>query len=417
MDRRQRARTFLGQVMELGALEGMPTVEVPAMEALPTIRLAQPGLEHPDQLMDVTRSAAQKVLSDQDLTPPEQFALEAIIIPGQRPAIDIVNGDFTVTTTQFAEFSTNADLKGNIVSSLPSIGRIEVSGFPGLPYGGTGFVVGKDLLMTNRHVAELFTTGLGSQSLDFRPGMGAGVDFRQERGHTESQTLTVRRVVMIHPFWDMALLQTEELLQHEPLRLSLQPPEAYANEEVAVIGYPAFDPRNPTDVQNTVFGGVYNVKRLLPGKAGLRRAVSSFGHNVSAVTHDASTLGGNSGSAVLHPKSGTVLGLHFAGVYLDANFFVPVWELSRDDRVVKAGANFGPGVATPDPAQTSTWWASVESAAPTPTPTPAPQGTPTAVSVVGSGTLNVSASTSVVTLTIPLEITVQLGSPSVAEPG
>jgi hypothetical protein len=42
-----------------------------------------------------------------------------------------------------------------------SIGRIELPTNPSIPYGGTGFVVGPNLLMTNRHVARLFTEGLG----------------------------------------------------------------------------------------------------------------------------------------------------------------------------------------------------------------------------------------------------------------
>ena len=86
--------------------------------------------------------------------------------------------------------------------------------------------------------------------------------------------------------------------------------------DIAVVGYPAFDPRNPADVQNSVFGSVYYVKRLQPGKLGARRAIRSFENTVSAMTHDASTLGGNSGSAVLDVASGKIVGLHFAGVYL-----------------------------------------------------------------------------------------------------
>ena len=130
----------------------------------------------------------------------------------------------------------------------------------------------------------------------------------------------------------------------------VEPPGDYDGRLVGGGGYPAFDLRNPVDVQNQAFGGIYNVKRLQPGKAGGRREVASCGHSVSAVTHDASTL---AWVATPDPQCSTqrtapCLGLHFAGVYLDANFFVPAWELARDDRVVKAGANFvdgGPDLA------------------------------------------------------------------------
>ena len=110
-----------------------------------------------------------------------------------------------------------------------------------------------------------------------------------------------------------------------------------------MVGYPAFDPRNDTAVQNTVFGGFYYVKRLQPGKLQKRGAIDSFGKSVSAATHDSSTLGGNSGSALVDPATGQVVGLHFAGVYLEANYAVPTAELARDPRVIDAGLRFEPG--------------------------------------------------------------------------
>ena len=46
---------------------------------------------------------------------------------------------------------------------------------------------------------------------------------------------------------------------------------------------------------------------------------TSFAHPVSAMTHDCSTLAGNSGSAVLDVTTGEVVGLHFKGITLQAN--------------------------------------------------------------------------------------------------
>ena len=42
----------------------------------------------------------------------------------------------------------------------------------------------------------------------------------------------------------------------------------------------------------------------------------------------------------LSVRTGQVLGLHFGGVYLDANYAVPAWELARDARVADAGVRF-----------------------------------------------------------------------------
>ena len=39
--------------------------------------------------------------------------------------------------------------------------------------------------------------------------------------------------------------------------------------------------------------------------------------------HDASTLGGNSGSVILDMATGLAIGLHFAGSFLQANYAIP----------------------------------------------------------------------------------------------
>lgn len=285
------------------------------------------------------RSAAtlENVARGRDLTPDEQFHVEAIIIPDKRPAIDIKNGRFKITHALWTHYETDSKLRTNIERAIKSVGRIELPGHPSYPYGGTGFVVGKGLLMTNRHVAGIFADGVGTRRIDFSTGCKAGIDFNREVDGTKPSMLAVKRVVMIHPYWDMALL-TVDGLSNDPLTLSSE--TAAQGRDIAVIGYPAFDPRNDAAVQNKVFRNVYGVKRLQPGKTGKKRETESFDHIVRALTHDSSTLGGNSGSAVIDVKTGHVVGLHFGGVYLDANYGVPAEELARDGRVVDAGVKF-----------------------------------------------------------------------------
>lgn len=411
-DRALKAARFLQRVTRRTgkALESVADAE---MESL------MPARPIPDQFKGATEQAAKKISTGTPLDPHEQFALEAIIIPDKRPAVDIVNGDYQITHPLWTSFNTGA-IKSNIKKVIPSVGRVELPHHPLLPYGGTGFVVGQDLLMTNRHVAEIFCAGLGLRDLNFLPGREAGIDFLQEKGTTTPHILVVRKVMMIHPYWDMALLQVDGLpSDHFPLALSLKHPEDLLGEDVAVIGYPAFDPRNDANVQNTVFGGVYDVKRLQPGKIGERRSVASFGKNVLAATHDSSTLGGNSGSVVLSAKTGKVVGLHFAGVYLDANSAVPSAELARDGRVIDAGVNFDDH-PVPEPHVWDEWWqhalpdeltmgigklapAGVGSgvvAGSGPKPKPAAIGTITAPIAAGGASVSV---------TIPLEISVRLG--------
>jgi endonuclease G len=170
-----------------------------------------------------------------------------------------------------------------------------------------------------------------------------------------SARLQVEDVRMIHPYWDMALLKVTGLpASANPLKLSVQPPEAFVGKDLVVVGYAARDYRNDLAVQDRVFAATYGVKRMQPGKAQPRERVESFENVVDAMTHDSSTLGGNSGSAVIDVATGTVIGLHFAGEYLKANYAVPTYELARDQHVVDAGLNFQGSVA-PTTAWASSW--------------------------------------------------------------
>ena len=301
-----------------------------------------------DSRVPAAAKALRKLQRGKELTSKEQFYIEAIILPGQRPVIDIKNDRYDKVGSPFNHLNQKA-IRTVIQRRIPSIGRVELPDHPA-PYGGTAFVVGDGLMMTNRHVAEIFATGLGHDAV-FKNGQSAGVDFEKEINSEEedAKVFSVTNIQMIHPYWDMALLKVEGLDDIDPLKLSMIDPGDMQQEDIAVIGYPAMDPRNRIDVQNEIFRGEYNVKRMQPGKIGRRRKQRSYGRMVNTVTHDASTLGGNSGSAILHANSGVVVALHFAGIYKDANFAVPACELARDRHVVDAGVHFE---GTPSPATT-----------------------------------------------------------------
>jgi endonuclease G len=343
-------------------------------------------------------------------------ALEAIVLPKERPVVDVRNGTYATPAAPFEHLGQSA-ARMVIEAAIPSIGRIELPGHPSLPYGGTGFVVGENLLMTNRHVAELFATGLGREELSFRSGLSAAIDFLRERDSQETLEFAVERILMIHPYWDAALLQTSGLGSVKPLKLTVAPPGDLRENEIAVIGYPALDSRNNVELQNRIFGGVFNVKRLQPGKLREIADITSFGHTVAAVTHDSSTLGGNSGSAVIDIASGSVVALHFAGRYLEANFAVPTHELARDRRVVEAGVNFEGAADDAGPTAWDSYWSAAdpqrqpgEQAAP---PSPARPVPSTSAAPV------VQTREQVLTWSIPLEVSVQIrsreGAPSQAE--
>jgi len=366
------------------------------------------SMELPDQARGAATEGLKKLnatesLRDDTIDLGQQNALEAIVLPKLRPVV-FVNGDTFSPPPSPWEFFGNADVKSRIDKVIPSIGRVELPGHPSVPYGGTGFIVGPNLLMTNRHVAQIFTNGLGQRNLVFKPGLSSALDFKREVNGNTPELVKVTKVVMIHPYWDMALLEVTGLpASRTPLPISIKTPTELAGRDIVVIGYPAQDWRNDQALQNQIFAGQFNVKRLQPGKLKEVRTIESFGHDVKAVTHDASTLGGNSGSAVIDVATGEVVALHFAGLYLDANFGVPTYELARDNRVVQAGVTFTGNVAS------TTDWAAVwrladegrefqQSA-----PTPSNQGTSMQPTQQAGNTA---------TWTIPLQVSVTIGNPS-----
>ncbi len=359
---------------------------------------------------DIQRTA-EKIVEDKALDPQEQMILEAIIIPDKRPAIDVINGAYAVQHPLWTHFSTDDAIRDRLEAVIPRVGRIEVPGNDLVPYAGTGFVVGDGLIMTNRHVAVVFAGGPGD--LAFQPGAASAVDFLRERpfggGDGGSLLLTVTEVVMIHPYWDMALLRVEGLDdERPPLPLSLSTPEAVDGHEVALLGYPAFDPRNDAEVQDRVFGGVYNVKRLMPGLLNGRGRTASFGKQVSSALHDASTLGGASGSCVVDVETGEVVALHFGGKYLQTNYGVPTADLARDGRVIDAGVNFA-GTPVRSAGEWDAWWEKLGPPEPPakPADTPAQSGKP-CPSAQPCGAATVASETVAAPGGRPLSVTVRV---------
>ncbi|GLR94000.1 endonuclease G [Bradyrhizobium liaoningense] len=386
------------------------------------------GLEGTDPTAHA-EEAVREVDRGADLSSDQAYGLEAIIDAEIRPAINIVNGSFTSTHPLWTKLSSDQTLKSRIEKVIPSVGRIGLPGNRRFPYAGTGFVVGKGLLMTNRHVAEIFCRGLGTKFIEFLPNAKADIDFLRELdGPPNPKTLAIRKTVMVHPYWDMAILQVDGLEDDHPvLEMSLQDarqlPEGY---EIFVVGYPAFDPRNPASEQQKLYDGNYGIKRLQPGALHGSVNAASFGKTVAAAAHDCSTLGGNSGSAMFDLTNGQVLGLHFGGQYHQKNYAVPSFELSRDSRVVDAGVKFFGDEAKGGTGDWAGWWKRADeteaASEPSPTapsaplhapsgasPAPPPPSPPSPPStdapfqtVLADGTVR---------LEIPLVITVTLGRP------
>jgi endonuclease G len=294
--------------------------------------------------VDVVEKAQKK----QDLSLRERIELEKIIDELQRPVLNVVNGKMS---TPPAGWEFLEEYRPLIEGMLPSIGRIDVPGLPDVVFAGTGFVVGDGLLLTNRHVAEFFVDGVGEGAdfLSFQAGPEAIMDPQYEVGDPEPGSgrdrYKVKDAVFVHPHWDAALLRVEPVGHARlpaPLQLASQPPPFFgsgAQINVVVVGYPYIERENVA-AQMRIFGGIFGRKRIAPGYMKKLASITSAFGTVMAATHDATTLGGNSGSAVIDLTNGTVVGLHFAGVSRKANYAVPTWELARDKHVTDADVVF-----------------------------------------------------------------------------
>ena len=355
-------------------------------------------------------------VSAQDL-----YHAEAIVHRTKRPSHKIEDGKFSPFPGEFGYLTKRGSIRKGLASAFKSIGRIDIP--ERSTYGGTGFVVGHNLVMTNRHVAELFTSGVGKTNVTIRL-KESEIDFNDEPSDI-ADGFPLTECVMIHPYWDMALFRAD-LPKAKSLSLAVTPyKELLKNkQDVAVIGYPARDPRNGVAAQREIFGSDFEVKRIAPGKVSKRKKpVGSkwLSKAVDAMAHDASSLGGNSGSPVFNVDTGEVVALHFAGRYLVENYAVPCHELARDACIVDSGVNFNEDDGLPSTTNTlDRYWRAAE------TESKLPASGPTVFDLNSSSTsgdtVNKSkrdkssapslGSSGEVSIELPLRITISLGEPN-----
>lgn len=330
-------------VRRTGGLEvpGLETLQMPAgLNEGPAVHEEEifgvPRTEVVDKRLKDGAAALDKVSKgDTDLTAGEQLGLEAIVLLFGRPALLVQDGDFGTPPDEWQQLNGKRDLLKGI---FPSVGRVDLDGHHTFEWCGTAFLVGDGILMTNRHVAEIFSQQKGKE-FPFVSGVKARVDYKEEFQRDVASEFKIEKVLGLHPTYDLALLQvstkgTKTKKAPKPLTIASKAPKATKDGEVAVIGYPAFDSRNGRQEQLDIFKNIFNVKRLQPGKTtGIKQTPEILGH-------DASTLGGNSGSCVVDLETGHVIGLHFGGQYLKGNVAVPVFQLAKDSFLKKFALNF-----------------------------------------------------------------------------
>lgn len=296
---------------------------------------APPGPALTEQAADAfDRALRNKALSAADLT-----YLETIVLPALRPAFDIQNETYDNLPADWDPFNRQ---RTAIEPLIRGIGRLQLIGHPSYTLVGTGFVCGPNAILTNRHVAQIFVQGVESgRQLTFQPGVSCALDMLAEVGSAATLRLDLTRPVAVSTLWDVALLRVEALPDGvAPLPLAGSAPGAISGGFATVIGYPSYDPYESFVDQANIFRAVFDRKRLQPGKFNGRVDVASFGRSVSAIAHDCSTLGGNSGSALISADVAQVVGVHFSGTTHVSNYAVPTWELVGDPAFAGQSLNF-----------------------------------------------------------------------------
>ena len=242
--------------------------------------------------------------------------LEAIVRLHNRPSLLVQHGTFALPDSQTWRRRLTPSLS-SLERSIRSVGRINLHAHHSLDWVGTGWVIAENTVITNRHVALEFAQleSHGYVVTQHPQAVQVELDFRGEHQVSGAQRVSVEQILWVSgdPTIDMALLRLSGEGLPSPIPLAKDDPQR--DHFVAVIGYPARDSRNQSGAMARIFGDIYDVKRLAPGQ------VTEVPDNPN-FQHDCSTLGGNSGSAVIDLETGDALGLHFGGKYREVNHAV-----------------------------------------------------------------------------------------------
>ncbi len=262
--------------------------------------------------------------------------LEAIILADLRPPY-FVSDDQIVIAGNYDEVALLEGHKAALEAECLKVGRVDLFNHR-LPFAGTGWLISDDIVVTNRHVAEVFATASPSGRYDMRRdrfGQPLRVEtntYHQHEttapaGHLPMRVLEVLYIANAREP-DFAFLRVDNPGGIAPTTLSSA--RAAVDQPIAAIGYPAADPyRNNPTLMDQLFDGTYDVKRFSPGLC------TGYHDSGSAMFADYTTLGGNSGSIVLDIATQKAVGLHFAGSFEETNYAVPadlVWAALRDLR-------------------------------------------------------------------------------------
>ena len=318
-------RSSFARLMPMQSLSlGVQLDEIASTPAVPAVKTEGP---HVPSLTQQAAVAYERALLEKPLSAADMIHLESIVLPALRPVFDIQNETYDNLPANWDPFNRQ---RTAIEPLIRGIGRLQLTGHPSYTLVGTGFVCGPNAILTNWHVAQIFVQGVESGlKLSYLPGVSCAMEMLGEVGSSGTLELNLTQPIAAVPEWDVALLRVESLPSGvAPLPLAGSAPAAISGGFATIIGYPSYDPYESFVDQANLFRSIFDKKRFQPGKLNGRADISCFGHIISAIAHDCSTLGGNSGSALISADTAQVVGIHFSGITHVSNYAIPTWELA-----------------------------------------------------------------------------------------
>lgn len=210
-------------------------------------------------------------------------------------------------------------------AAIQCVGRVNL----GLKHIGTGFLVSRNLMVTNLHVLQ--SIGRLDAQGNWRLAPNVNIDFGFEfGGRTAVNTRLLKKVIFYgpqpitqrdldHKKLDLALIQLEEVpadkLPAGIVQWNTSPLLLAPDTEIFTIGYPGDPGRNGAVVYtetllDQLFKRTFGYKHLSPGLVMWPDAAEE----AWTIDHDATTLGGCSGSPVfVFDNKTAVAALHYGG--------------------------------------------------------------------------------------------------------
>lgn len=267
--------------------------------------------------------------------------LEALVALEGRPAVRVRDTSLELDhekTQGWFDVLATAESSRHFSKVLDGIGRIDYKG----RHCGTGFVVRAGLILTNRHVVQKFMASkkpsapiqLEDLTIDFSDTPTAEDSRRFRIISVAALEATPVTLAVDLNIFDAILLEVEEKNDHgaalpAPL-VMLGHGEAYQPAHALVVGYPGRPDLSALDVSmrekifpvlNAIFSSDYGTKYASPCELKTTSWRFDSKGRKWVISHDATTLGGSSGSCMVGLQSPyPVIGLHIGGTWLKENF-------------------------------------------------------------------------------------------------